>query len=257
MEYYFIGTLLSEVKIGEKPKLSFVELKQLLRDMLTSSDYKRVEAVLEIENLENLRALWSSRSASPYGLSEHALEEFLYNELQSNYLKDYLDKYTTAEMRLQHFPELFTAYYQEKLIFQTQGFVAEYLHFEWTFLLIQSAFRSKKLNRNLEDVLQVEDRKEDLVQQLIAQKDSNSFIVPQEFKPLQEILERYYSSPIELYQALCIYKFEKLEELAGSAVFSIERILAHLLQVMIAERWLGLDKDKGSQLVDQYIKEPA
>ena len=35
--------------------------------------------------------------------------------------------------------------------------------------------------------------------------------------------------------------------------FSIERILAYLVQYMIVEKWFELDKDKGNQIVDRIL----
>jgi len=35
--------------------------------------------------------------------------------------------------------------------------------------------------------------------------------------------------------------------------FSIERILAYLVQYMIVDKWTDLDKDKGNQIVDRII----
>lgn len=40
-------------------------------------------------------------------------------------------------------------------------------------------------------------------------------------------------------------------------IFSIDRILGYMVQLILVERWENLDQEKGNQLVDLYIKENA
>jgi hypothetical protein len=59
-----------------------------------------------------------------------------------------------------------------------------------------------------------------------------------------------------LQKALDQYRFDMVENLVDMAdTFSIERILAYLVQYMIVEKWSELDKDKGIQIVDTIIRE--
>lgn len=255
-EYYYIGTLLPDIKLGEKPELSFVELERVLSDNLRANDYQLVNQIRWFYSIENMRALWRQDSIEGYGLDEHALEECMLNIESPGYLRDFLEKRRTDAERLRFFPELLASYFKEETK-QTSGFISEYLQFERKLLLVQTAFRAKKLNRNICVELQFEDSEESFIQELLVQKESKQFKAPIGFEKLQEILENHYEAPIELYRALGDYRFERLEELAGFDVFSINRILAYMVQLIIVERWLKLDREKGNKLVDQYIKEPA
>lgn len=256
-EYYFIGTLLPEIKIGEKPELSFVELERVLSDNLKARDYKLALQIRGINTIENMRALWWQDTLEIYGLDEQALEEsMLHLESLPSYMHDFLEQHHTNEQRLRFYPELLTRYFREESK-TSKGFIYDYLQFERKLHLVQTAYRSKKLKRDLLVELQFEDIEDPFVQELLAQKDSEKFKAPSGFEELQSILEENYKAPIDLYRALCGYRFEMLEQLAGFDVFSINRILAYMVQLIIVERWLKLDCEKGKKLVDQYIKEPA
>jgi hypothetical protein len=39
----------------------------------------------------------------------------------------------------------------------------------------------------------------------------------------------------------------------GNQVFTIDRILGYMVQLILVERWENLDQEKGNQLVDQYL----
>jgi hypothetical protein len=256
-EHYFIGTLLPDIKIGEKPELSFIEFERVLSDNLPSADYKLALQVRGYYTIENMRALWLQEPLDVYGLDAHDLEESMLNtESLPPYLRDFLEKHSSNEKRLRHFPELLVSYFREESK-QPNGFVSEYLQFERKLHLIQTAFRAKKLNRDLCAELQFEDADDGFVLELMSQKDSDKFNAPGGFEELQSLLEKHYESPIQLHRALCEYRFAKLEEMAGWDLFSINRILAYMVQLILVERWLKLDRDEGNKIVDQYIKEPT
>lgn len=256
-DYYFVGTLLPDLKIGEIPELSFKPLDRLLRDNLKPADYARALQIRWYYSIENMRALWRGEPLDAYGFGEHVLEETLLSvESQPKYLRDFLEQYSSTEARLRFFPALLAGYFREEAG-RALGFVAEYLQFERQLRLMQTAFRAKSLHRDLAVELQFEDPEEDFLQQLLAQKDNKKFVAPSGFERLQTILEEHYQAPIKLYKALCDYRFEKVEEFVEDGVFSVDRILAYMVQLIIVERWLELDREEGSKLVDQYIKEPA
>jgi Protein of unknown function (DUF2764) len=131
------------------------------------------------------------------------------------------------------------------------------LLFERKFRLVQTAFRAKYLKRDLLEELQFENPEEGFIQQLLVQKDSEKFDPPVGFEQLRPIFDEHYTAPIDLHKALCGFRFQKISELIGDHVFSIDRILGYMVQLILVERWEGLDQEKGNQLVDLYIKENA
>lgn len=256
--YYFVGVLLPELQIGTPPEITFEEYKKLLHDNLHSQDYALTYVLRRYYDIENLRFFWKGAPLGPYGcLDETAMEEVLfYPELLPIYMRTFLEKHESKVERLKHFPELIAAYFREESTNAT-GFLKEYLLFERKLRLIQTAFRAKHLKRDLLEELQFEDPEEDFIQQLLALKDAKIFEPPPGFEELKLIFEENYASPINLYQALCAFRFNKVAQLIDNQIFTLDRLLGYMVQLILVEQWEALDQEKGNQLVDSYIKENA
>jgi hypothetical protein len=59
----------------------------------------------------------------------------------------------------------------------------------------------------------------------------------------------YADFPLELHKALLAYSFDKIEELYGNKLFSIDRILAFMARLLIVERWLELSVQEGITMI--------
>jgi len=58
-----------------------------------------------------------------------------------------------------------------------------------------------------------------------------------------------------LQKAIDHYRFEKIEDFVDMGdVFSIKRILAYFIQLMIVEKWFELDKEKGMRIVETIVR---
>lgn len=253
--YYFVGTLLPELQIGLPPEISFENFMVLLRDNLESSDLRLTKVLRLYYDIENLRSLWKEEPLDPYAnLDENDLDEALFHpELLPSYVRTFLETHENKAARLRYFPQLIAAYFYYEAQ-QATGFNKQYLQFERKLRLIQTAFRAKQLNRDLAEELQYENVDEDFIQQLLAQKDATTFEPPPGFEDLKSIFEEYYQQPINLHKALCEYRFQKAEELADGHIFTMDRILAYMVQLMLVERWQQLDAEKGNKLIDTYVK---
>lgn len=257
--YYFVGILLPSLQLdAPSENISFREFSRLLHDNLAPLDLNLSAILCRYYDIENIRKLWLHETLSPYGnLDEAGLNEAITNfESLPDYVLDYLERYETKEARLHFFPALFAAYYREEGK-SANGFIREYLKFERELRLIQTAFRAKKLKRDLAKELQYEEADEELIKQLLAQKDAATFEVPDDFQELKNLLAYHYEIPIDLYKALLQYRFNKIELLAGDNPFSIKRILATGLQLILVESYQKLDAHEGIKWVDNYIKEQA
>ena len=102
--------------------------------------------------------------------------------------------------------------------------------------------------------LQFEEPDDDLVAQLLAQKDSATFEPPVGYEELKGIFDEHGESPMELHKALCEYRFDKVGSFFGVDVFSLDRIIAYLSQLIIVEKWMELDRKSGLDRVDQLVK---
>jgi hypothetical protein len=255
-KYYFVGTLLPSLSFDVPPEISFEKLESLLRDNLTTRDYEKTLVIRRFYDILNLRALWLEEEPDPRGeLTALELDEALANRIGlADYIYEFIDRYPRREDRIHHFPFLLARFFQSAELLK-DPFLRHYLSFERELRLVMTAFRAKKLGRDLSVELQYENPEEELIAQLLAQQDAAVYEPPEKYKDLKVLFDKYGDNPLALQKALDEYRFEMIEGFVDMAdVFSIERILAYLVQFLIVEKWFELDKDKGNQIVEAIVK---
>lgn len=256
--YYFLGTLLPELVIGQAPDYTFEELDQLLRDNLSEADYGKTKVIRSLFDIFNLKAYWKKESLDRYGnLDFSDLEEALaFRSIFPEFVFNYMDKYESLEERLSHYPELLVSFCRHAII-NASGFLKFYLNLERELRLVILAFRAKMLGRDVYKELQYEDPEEDLIAQILAQKDASLYQPPEKYEEVATLLEKYRDKPVELQKALLTFRFKKIEEKLGIELFSLDRILAYMIELIMGERWQRMDKEKGLKIVESILKEPS
>lgn len=252
--YYFLATAVPPVQFGMQPEMDFEELQWLMQLNLSKEDAAKVEVVRRYYDIQNIRAFWKGDKLDPHGsLNEVDLEESLLEEENlPDYVFDFMRRYDSSENRLEHFPELIAAFFREESVHAT-GLLKEYLTFERDLRLVLTGYRAKQLGRDLAQELQYEDPDEDLVAQILAQKDAKGFVFPNGFQDLQQLLETHMNDPLGMHKALSEYRIKKLESFAGVELFSVDRILGYMLRLILAEKWIGLDKKVGLEVADRAL----
>lgn len=255
-EYYFVASLLPALEIGHVPALGFVELQDLLHINFCEEDKAKVVQMRRHIDIDNMRLLWAGQSLDARGTLaraelEQALTDFAWSDEEDFplYLIDFLTKYTTAERRLLHYPALLSEFFvaQQSHV----GFLQQYFEFQKQWRLVLLGFRAKALGRDLAFELQFEDPTEPIVAEILAQKDMAIYHPPFEFKELGPLFEQFQNDPIGLHRALYAYQFRYLVEVWGGEFFTINRILNYMARLILVERWLELDMQKGIYVIDQ------
>lgn len=247
LKYYFVGTFLPTLIFGEHPEISLSELDVLFRDNLSEGDYKKIQTIRQFYDLLNLRLFWLEQEIDLRGdMSSMELEEALITRSGfPSYVFDFIDRYPKKEDRIHHFPHLVAQFFKGNG--NLNPFSRKYLKFEREIRLIMTAFRAKKLGRDLSVEFQYEDPEEDLIAQLLAQKDAPAIEIPEEYQELKVIFDRWRDRPLDLQKALDEYRFNKVDSLVEMAdVFSMERLMAYFIQFLILQKWAEMDSEKGS-----------
>jgi hypothetical protein len=254
--YYYLGTVLPDLAVGKLPEISFQELKDLLKDNLSVDDEAQTRLIRRLYDILNIRALWLNDPLDPHGNDdENELEEALISEVGlPNYVYDFLDSHESQSDRLLHFPGLIAQFFSVESA-HASGFLKEYLSFERSWRLVMTALRSKRLGRDLLVELQYENPDDPLVAQILSQKDAKAYEPPEEFQDLKALFEKHHRNPLDLEQALCEYRFNHIDHLIAFDVFSTRRILAFVAQFIIVEKWIELDKKKGTDIIHSILKE--
>lgn len=257
--YYFVGVYLPPLNFDAAPEISFHEFDDLLRQNLTHADYAKTKKIREMYDILNLRSLWLGEPLDPRGeMQKGEIEEALMTHAGlPDYVYDYLARYESLEDRLKHFPWLLARFFQTA-VEDSSGFVRDYLQFEREWRLVFAGFRAKKLRRDLSIELQYENPEEDLIAQMLAQKDAKEYEPPEKYEHLKILFEKYGDDPLALERTLDQYRFDYIDHLLGMMdQFSINHILAYMAQLIIVEKWFELDKNKGLNIVDTIVKGTA
>jgi len=256
-KYYFVGTYLPTLSFDTKPEMNFWELLTLLRDNLTERDFDKVRSIRRLYDLLNLRYIWLEQPIDPFGqLDEGQLEDAIVTGIGlPDYVYDFIQAHEKNSDRIRHFPFLLTQFFKYTE-FHNFEFLSWYLDFERKLRLILTGFRAKKMGKDLNVELQYEDPEEDLIAQLLAQKDDKAFEPPEGFQELKQIFDKYSDDPIGLQRAVDVYRFETIEkQLEDGDPFSITRILAYVIEFIIIHKWFELDEKEGKKIIDTIAKE--
>lgn len=254
--YYFLGTLLPDLRIGDPPEIALREYETLLEENLTAQDLAKTHVIRNYYDILNLRLYWKGDPLSPLGnFDSSALEEaFATRSMLPRYVFDFIDKYASEEERLRHFPALLSAYFKAEIKSAT-GLFKRYLILERELSLVTTAYRAKKLGRDILTELQYEDPDEEFIAQMLAQKDASAYTPPEKYEDLKAIFEHEGDSPLKLHQALIDYRFRKIDEWLDIELFSIDRIIGYMLQLIMVTLWQEMDRQKGIEIVDTMLKE--
>lgn len=253
--YYFTAASLPSLILGEKPEISFEQLQERLKINLTAGDFAKVATLRRLIDLENIRQLYLNLPLDLRGnLNEKELDEaLLIKDLLPQYVFDFLDQFEEKQEKLRFFFGLLATYYLEEIANSpSNSFIRRYLCFERDLRLVLVGLRSKKLKTDLSFQLQFEEVSDPTVALILAQKDAESFDPPQEFADLKEQLSHCGDDPWQQFQVVARYRFNRIEELAGYLLFSIDWILGFVARLLIAEKWVLLDAERGKAIVTRY-----
>lgn len=256
--YYFVGTLLPDLYIDQPPEIGFEELMNLLHDNLSSNDYAQAMTVLNYYDLFNLLSYIKDEPLDKYGnMDEKEIEEALATRsILPPYVFNYLDKYQDKDDQLIHFPELLSKFFNEE-IKKVSGSFKEFLILERNVRLISTAYRAKKMGKDIFLEMQYESPEDEIVSQIIARKDSPQFEFPEKYEDLKPVFDQNYANPIAFQKALLEYRFNKIDTMIGLDFFSLNRLLAYMIKLIMVERWQRLDREQGLKIIDNMLKEPS
>lgn len=254
--YYFLATLLPGLKVGSPPQLGSKELNFLLEQNLTKKDAYKIVVMRRLQDVENIKNMLLSQPFQSGGNFKTAgeLTEALNSE---NGLPDYLLHYwhdnKDKDSRQEMFPKLLRDYFDIESKSKDE-FLSTYLIFEWHWRLIFVALRAKELDRDIKYEMRFENPNDPFINQILIQNESATFDPPYPFTSLKALFETRKHAPLDLYQALCEWRFEQIKEMIHWQSFSTARILSYVAQLEICEKWLELNKRKGLQLLEEIIE---
>lgn len=245
MRYYFLAASLPEIQLGKEPELSFDALMVLFRENLTQGDMGKIDRLRWLIDLQNIQRFTLEKPLNPRGsLSRQAIEEALLHRVGlPEYVFDILDEG-------QNFHKLYLTFFGTEAR-EEKGFLKRYFSFERAMRLCLTAYRAKKIGRDLKAELKDADNGDFLVKRLLSSQDVTQAEFPFPMRDLWDMLQRLSDQPKEQAFELLKYRFEKIGELAKDAPFSFEALMIYTLRLMLAEEWFFLNEEEGKKRFEE------
>lgn len=274
-EYFFLTTLFPTVDPDIPLEISIRELLLLYRDNLTEKDWAQVVVLLRETDLNNLRSFFSNKNFfDPRGsLSREQLEEVLVEEggvvemgkemlspALPPYVYDFLARYENKSEREKRFDELLASYYREEGRNSRKGwkspseddFLYQWLEFERKLRLNLMALRGKQQGKDLSELFLFEDPEDDTIQYFLAQKDAAEIEPEERFLELKLIMQE--EDPLLAARKLLDFRLRELKRLIGFDHFSMRRVLAFFIEVLLIENWQRLDREAGKHVLERIVR---
>lgn len=253
-QYYFLICSLPSLSLASKPEISFSELESMIQINVDEPDLRKIASLKDYTDYKNLRSFWLKKGIDERGnLSEKELESaLLLQTFFPQYLFDFLKNYESTEYRLVHFSYLLFRLFQDKIALES-GFLKEYFTFERKYRLLVTALRAKQLRRDISIELRYEDPKDFLVSFILSQKDNDSFTPPKEYERLKELFVDNVAEPYKLSLVLSSYRLQKIDAMKEKYSFNIDWLLGYMVELMIVEDWISLDKKEGEAQIDKLV----
>ena len=253
--YFFLSSILPPLRFGNEPEMAFDEVCTLYHQNLKASDWQKVCTLRKTIDLKNVQALLRKQKIDPRGLlSEKELDEAIINqEWLTEPLYDLLNGSDSRNDQLRHFSKVILAYYSEEEKRQ-KGFLSWYFRFQKEWKILLTAYRAKKLGRDLLPEIQHADFQDPIVAEILAQKEAQAFEFPYEYEALKEVIKAAQGDPQKEYEAMASYQLDRLREEVEDRPFSLDYLLSYLLQLQIVEEGIELDEQLGKEKLREIVK---
>ncbi len=250
---YFIVNSLPTLSLSQKPEITFLDLIRLYKMNLSKSEFQKTRDIRLFIDLQNVLKVLKKEPLDLRGnLTEKELDEAIVHQINlPKYLIDYLDR---EENPIEKYYEVMSIYFQEELERQT-GFFQKYVKFEQELRLTLATIRCKKRKKDLSEELYLEDQGDFFVHELFSQKDQETIEFEEPFQSLAIKLKQVDGNPFLQKQVVVQFRFDQIQEMVEGDIFSIDYLLAYMIQLILVEDWNFLNKEQGSAILNKIVKE--
>nr|WP_319265478.1 DUF2764 family protein [uncultured Draconibacterium sp.] len=265
-EYYCLIAGLPDLFFDEnKTTVTSSVFREELQHQLSPSDYNLVEYLfLPFDNLNLLNVFFGQNKPNffPGNIAKHELEFQFSPENEEIRLPDYMKTFISwmKGMDRKHAgledENILTSLFYEHALDCPNPFLQDWFCFELNLKNIFTAFNCKKYNYEPEIHLLEVEGNDSVYSLLIENKLKADYF--EELLPHHEELFKIAESNmewIEKERAVDKIKWEYLDENTFFHFFTIEKVLAFTIKLLLIERWMKLDKETGKELLDKLIDE--
>ncbi|MFH2145045.1 MAG: DUF2764 family protein [Candidatus Omnitrophota bacterium] len=148
--------------------------------------------------------------------------------------------------------ELLLKLIYERLINHENNFIRSYFRFDLNLRNILSAYNKRKFN--LESINFIETEADDVVARL---KDSTAsdFNLSHDAEYIDELGEIFDKGELlHLEKYLDTLRWQFIDEVNKLVYFEADVLLGYLIKLILVERWIGLEEEKGRQVFSEHTR---
>ena len=262
--YYYLVAGLPDISLDDgKLSYSVESFKSEIYPDLSAKDQHLIDLFyLKFDN-ENLLALLRNKDAALERIGKFTADELLQvidavregdnpDAKYPPYFYDFVSQYLSlTPEELYRAEDLLASAYFAYAMKCGNKFVSSWFEFNLNINNIQAALAARKYKMDVPSVIVGNTEVSDLLRSSNARDFGLNDLLTY-FEPLQRIVE--IEELVEREKKVDLLKWKWLEEESFFNYFTIERIFVFLLQLEMIERWISLDKEKGSELFRQMIQ---
>ncbi len=263
--YYLVAGLPDIIPDDKKLTFSSVQLRNYLQEHLHPADYELVKLFYLPFDHDNLLKLlykekfeWDERGNYSMDTLEQFADKKQYEMLDTDpipaYLVQFLEFYHDDE---EDFPKpeaikRLTEGWYNHLSSSGNGFIREFAAYRQNMANIMLALNGRKHDIPFEDAIIGDDE----VTFALKKSRSRDFGLSNEINDIENIIQIFeIENILDRELRLDSHFWQFLDETTFFNYFTIERILAFIQKLFVAERWYRLDKEKGQQMFKQLLDE--
>ncbi|MCC8173706.1 MAG: DUF2764 domain-containing protein [Odoribacter sp.] len=249
---------LPEISWSErKLSLTVHDFREQAQDYIKGSDYDLINLFfLPNDNLQVYRLLNKQEPLreldTVYPLDE--LEEEIQdadNNIPS-YLRDFINDFKDEQFNYDVIPENVLSWmYYNYMMSSDNEFIAEYAEFSMNIKNLITALNSRKYGRSVQqEIIGNND-----FSQALCSNTSRDFGLTIDYPWVEQVITLMENDNlVERERGLDFLLWDYLDEAVTFQYFSIERVIAFMLKLLILERWSKLDSDSGRRVFIDMIE---
>jgi hypothetical protein len=241
----FLTIFLPTLSFDRIPEMSSEDVSFYFQQNLSKHELNILKDLYTFYDAENARLFLSHQNMMYEGSYHHEeLKEKIEEGKDLPYGLDlFFNRYKQSDERKSHAHELmhfFLTHIQDDL----HPFIKKYFAFENTYRHVMAYLRAHESHQKYTPPF------DEVGFDLVNIKTWNELFIP-----FSSIFQKYSSSPFELDEAICHYKFEAIERLTSdSPDFSIDYILAYMVRLRMIEMRHELKKAYNPNILERLVK---
>lgn len=249
MLFFFCGSL-PPLFPGVRPELSTYQFLEMAEENLLEYELETINEVREFIDILNIKKLIKKQQIDSRGTkTEKELDDAIMSlEGLPDVVINFLSEYESKEERIEKFPLLLSEYFKFKIT-HSRGYLQSYFERQYLLQLSFTALRTSNGAGDIAYELRYENPKDPFIAQLLAQKESGTFVFPYELEHLNDPLSSA-KEPIEYYRVLLEDTYSFAMEYCEKHVFTLGYAVAYFTALLAIEEYDALDEQQGNTIIE-------